>query len=287
MGLNDAIKIMRFCMGVAALRYIPMHRGASACHQEHIRMMIFRPSNERGHAQHGWLDSYHSFSFAAYADPAHMGWGNLRVINEDRIIRGAGFGTHGHQDMEIVSYVLSGALGHRDSMGTVSTMVAGDVQRMTAGTGVRHSEMNAGQDSAHFLQIWLLPSSQGLAPSYAQQHFEAQDKRGRLLLVADGRDRDTVALTNGPGALSGTPPKAPIALNADARLYAGLLDADAPTAALSLDPARKAYVFLIRGQLKANGHALQAGDALSLAHEQHLALTEAVDAEVLVFDLAS
>jgi quercetin 2,3-dioxygenase len=248
-------------------------------------MMIFRPSNERGHAQHGWLDSYHSFSFAGYVDPAHMGWGNLRVINEDRITRGAGFGTHGHQDMEIVSYVLSGALGHRDSMGTVSTMVAGDVQRMTAGTGVRHSEMNAGQDSTHFLQIWLLPCSQGLTPSYAQQHFEPQDKQGRLLLVADGRD--TAASAVAPDGPSSVAAKAPIALNADARLYAGLLDENAPEAALALDPARKAYVLLIRGRLTANGHALQAGDALLLAHEPHLALTHAVDAEVLVFDLAS
>ncbi len=232
-------------------------------------MISLRQSRERGHADHGWLKSFHSFSFAGYYDPQHMGWGNLRVINEDRIAPGTGFGTHGHNDMEIVSYVLSGALAHRDSLGNVQAIVPGEVQRMSAGSGVRHSEFNHAPDqTTHFLQIWIEPDQAGIDPGYEQKAFSDADKRGRLCLVA-ARDGAQGSVT----------------IHADARLYAGLFDG-AEQAELALDPARKAYVFLVRGSLTVNGLALQAGDAALLAQESLLQLGQGVDAEVLVFDLA-
>jgi len=233
-------------------------------------MQLIRRSQARGHADHGWLNSFHSFSFAEYHDPAWMGWGNLRVINEDRIAPGTGFGTHGHRDMEIISYVLEGNLAHRDSMGNVEGIPPGDVQRMSAGTGVRHSEFNHAPDqTTHFLQIWIEPNQRGVTPGYEQKTFADAAKRGRLCLVAspDGAD----------GSVS---------LHADARLYAGLLN-DAEVATLELDPKRKAYVHLIRGTLTANGVALAAGDAMALADEARLELGAADQAEVLVFDLAA
>jgi quercetin 2,3-dioxygenase len=231
-------------------------------------MMQLRRAQERGQADHGWLKSQHSFSFAEYFDPDHMGWGNLRVINEDRIAPGTGFGTHGHRDMEIISYVLSGALAHRDSMGNEQTIPPGEVQRMSAGSGVRHSEFNHADQVTHFLQIWIEPNVQGIPPSYEQKAFAEADKRGRLRRVAapDGAD----------GA---------VRLHADATLYAGLFDA-AEAADLALAPGRKGYVHLVRGQLLVNGQRLQAGDALLLQDEPELQLRGGDAAEVLVFDLA-
>ena len=232
-------------------------------------MITLRKAAERGFADHGWLKSFHSFSFADYHDPRYMGVGNLRVINEDRIAPGTGFGTHGHRDMEIVSYVLEGALAHKDSLGTDGVVRPGDVQRMSAGTGVRHSEFNhepAGQ--THFLQIWIVPSQQGIEPSYEQKHFSDDDKRGRLALVAS------------PNGAEGS-----VTLHADARIRAGLFDQPA-SAELALDPQRLAYVQVLRGSLVANGQRLQAGDALRIEQESKLVLTDGADAEVLVFDLA-
>ena len=233
-------------------------------------MLTIRKSQDRGHANHGWLDSFHSFSFAGYHDPAHMGFGNLRVINEDRVAGGAGFGTHGHKDMEIISYVLSGELAHRDSMGNVETIPPGDVQRMSAGRGVMHSEFNHKADeTTHFLQIWLLPDRLGVAPGYEQKRFDAADKRGRLLLVAS------------PDGADGS-----VTVNSDARLYAGLFDGD-ETASLALDAARKSYVHLVRGELEVNGRKLATGDAAMIEGESTLDLAGGRQAEVLVFDLAA
>lgn len=232
-------------------------------------MLILRKSLDRGYADHGWLKSYHSFSFAGYHDPNFMGWGNLRVINEDRIEAGKGFGEHGHQNMEIISYVLSGELAHRDSLGNVKGIPPGDVQRMSAGTGVRHSEFNHAQgQQTHFLQIWLLPNQQNIAPSYEQKSISAQKKQGALVLVASERGQHDA-----------------VKIYADAKLYAGLFEG-AETASLSLDPARKAYVHLLTGVLNVNGQILQAGDALAITDEQRLTFTEGKQAEVLVFDLA-
>jgi redox-sensitive bicupin YhaK (pirin superfamily) len=232
-------------------------------------MMTLRSANARGHAQHGWLDSYHSFSFADYYDPAWMGWGNLRVINEDRIAPGTGFGTHGHRDMEIVSYVLSGALAHQDSMGNGTSIPPGDVQRMSAGSGVRHSEFNHAPEAVtHFLQIWIEPSERGIAPGYEQKSFADADKRGALRLVAS------------PDGAQGS-----VTIHADARLYAGLFDGS-EFATLVLQPGRKAYVHLVRGALTVNGQRLRAGDALALADEAEVAVSHGEQAEVLVFDLA-
>ena len=233
-------------------------------------MLNIRKSTERGYADHGWLKSFHSFSFANYFDPAHMGWGNLRVINEDRIAPGTGFGTHGHRDMEIISYVLSGNLAHQDSMGNVKGIPPGDVQRMSAGSGVRHSEFNhaEGQET-HFLQIWIEPNEMGVDPGYEQKTVPGSAKRGQLALVA------------APEAAEHT-----VKIHADARLYAGLFDG-AENASLALNPARKAYVFLVRGQLQVNGQALSAGDAAMLQAESALTLTQGQNAEVLVFDLAA
>ena len=233
-------------------------------------MITLRKSSERGLADHGWLKSAHSFSFADYNDPKHMGWGNLRVINEDRIAPGSGFGTHGHRDMEIVSYVLDGALAHKDNMGNGTAILPGDVQRMSAGRGVLHSEFNhAADQTTHFLQIWIEPNARGIEPGYEQKHFTEADKRGRLRLVAS------------PDAREGS-----VTIHADASLYAGLLDG--PDAVeLPLDPARKAYVHLVRGGLTVNGHTLSAGDAARLDGEATLKLADGRDAEVLVFDLAA
>jgi len=233
-------------------------------------MLTIRKSAERGYADHGWLKSFHSFSFANDFDPAHMGWGNLRVINEDRIAPGMGFGTHGHRDMEIISYVLSGNLAHQDSMGNVKGIPPGDVQRMSAGSGVRHSEFNLAKgEQTHFLQIWIEPNVTGIDPGYEQKTVPEVAKRGQLALVA------------APEAGEHT-----VKIHADARLYAGLFNG-AEAAQLTLDAARKAYVFLIRGTLQVNGHALQAGDAAMLQGEASLALTAGQDAEVLVFDLSA
>lgn len=232
-------------------------------------MITLRRSAERGQTDHGWLKSRHSFSFAEYHDPQHMGFGNLRVINEDRIAPGTGFGTHGHRDMEIVSYVLEGALAHRDSLGNGATIVPGEVQRMSAGRGVMHSEFNAAADATtHFLQIWILPDATGIAPGYEQKVFAEADRRGRLRLVAapDGAD----------GALT---------LHADARLHAGRFDG-AERAELALAPGRLGYVHVARGALEVNGRSLQAGDAALLRDEPRITLADGHDAEVLVFDLA-
>ena len=233
-------------------------------------MITLRRSRERGYADHGWLKSFHSFSFAEYVDPAHMGWGNLRVINEDRIAPGTGFGTHGHRDMEIISYVLSGELAHQDSMGNVKGIPPGDVQRMSAGSGVRHSEFNHAPDqTTHFLQIWIEPNVTGIPPGYEQKSFPEADKRGRLRLVA--------AADGAQGAVT---------LHADAAVHAGLFDAG-ESAELALDPERKAYVHLVRGAIEVNGHRLDAGDAALIAGEDRLVLAHGEDAEVLVFDLAA
>ncbi len=232
-------------------------------------MMTLRLSGERGFADHGWLRSYHSFSFADYHDPAHMGWGNLRVINEDRIAPGTGFGAHSHRDMEIISYVLSGNLAHRDSMGNVKGIPPGDVQRMSAGTGVTHSEFNhASGQATHFLQIWILPDERGITPGYEQKTIPAADKCGRLRLLA-ARSPDAGA----------------VRIHADATIYAGLFGAD-ESATLAIDPARKAYVHLVRGALDVNGQRLHGGDALLLEGESAIHLGTGRDAEVLVFDLA-
>ena len=232
-------------------------------------MLTLRPAKQRGYADHGWLKSFHSFSFAGYHDPAHMGWGNLRVINEDRIAPETGFGTHGHQDMEIISYVLSGNLAHQDSMGNVKGIPPGDVQRMSAGSGVKHSEFNHAQgEETHFLQIWIQPNVRGIPPSYEQKTVPPASKRGALALIA-----------------SHTPTTAAVKIHADAALYAGLFDG-AEQAQLALNPKRRAYVFLVRGVLNVNGQNLQAGDALLVADESELNLSQGQDAEVLVFDLA-
>ena len=233
-------------------------------------MLTIRKSQERGYADHGWLKSFHSFSFAGYHDPAHMGFGNLRVINEDRVAAGAGFGTHGHKDMEIISYVMSGELAHKDSMGNIESIPPGEVQRMSAGRGVMHSEFNHKKDeTTHFLQIWLLPNARGIEPGYEQKKFPDADKRGHLRLVAspDGSDGS-------------------VTVHSDARLYAGLFDG-AESTSLTLDPARKSYVHLVRGELEVNGKKLSTGDAALIQGESQLALSAGNDAEVLVFDLAA
>ena len=242
-------------------------------------MITLRKSSDRGLADHGWLKSYHSFSFADYHDPRHMGFGNLRVINEDRIAPGSGFGTHGHRDMEIVSYVVAGELAHKDSLGTglpsadgsvaVSGVIQpGDVQRMSAGSGVRHSEFNhAPDDVTHFLQIWIEPNVQGIAPSYEQKHFDVASKRGSLRLLAS------------PDGRAGS-----VTIHADAAIYGGLFDG-AETLDRELDPTRKTYVHLVLGSATVNGHALASGDALRFENESRLVIEHGVDAELLVFDL--
>ena len=227
-----------------------------------------RRSGERGYADHGWLRSFHTFSFAGYHDPAHMGFGALRVINEDRVRPGSGFGTHGHRDMEIISYVLEGALGHQDSMGNGSTIVPGDVQRMSAGRGVTHSEFNHEKDRVtHFLQIWIEPDVQGIAPSYEQKHFAPVEKRGRLCPIAS------------PDGAKGS-----VKIHQDARIFAGLFDG-AERASYSLPRGRMAYAHVARGKAIINGAALAAGDALK-TDAARIEVDHGEDAELLLFDLS-
>ena len=233
-------------------------------------MITLRKSCQRGYADHGWLKSFHSFSFANYFDPEHMGFGNLRVINEDRVAPGTGFGTHSHRDMEIISVVLDGELAHQDSMGNGSTIRPGDVQRMSAGRGVQHSEYNHAADrTTHFLQIWIEPDKKGLPPSYEQRQFDPAKRRGALqLLAAPAGQADDV-----------------VALNADARLYQGDFDED-EAAVLPVADGRLMYVHVVQGQVQVNGMPLVAGDAVKLAQEPTLRIAEGRGATVLVFDLA-
>lgn len=231
-------------------------------------MLEIRKSEDRGHANHGWLDSYHSFSFADYYDEAHMGFGPLRVINEDYIAAGQGFGTHGHRDMEIITYVLEGEIAHRDSMGNGSTIRPGDVQRMSAGTGVRHSEFNPSSDnSTHLLQIWIQPNMLNVEPSYEEKRFAEEEKRGRLRLIAsaDGADGS-------------------VRIHQDAKLYVGLFDGD-ERASLALAAGRSAFIHVARGAVAVNGVALKAGDALKVADVPSIDIAGGKAAEVLVFDL--
>jgi hypothetical protein len=231
-------------------------------------MMSVRAGNERGHADHGWLKSFHSFSFAEYHDPDHMAFGPLRVINEDRVAPGKGFGTHGHRDMEIISYVLNGELAHKDSMGTGSVIRPGDVQRMSAGRGVMHSEFNhSNSQVTHFLQIWIMPNVTGIAPSYEEKRFEVADKRGRLRLVAS------------PDGTQGS-----LTIHQDARVYAGLFDG-AESFTLDVAEGRRVYVHVARGSVRVNGKLLDAGDAAKMTDVDRLELTQGSAAEVLVFDL--
>ena len=232
-------------------------------------MITLRKSQERGYADHGWLKSFHSFSFAGYHDPRFMGWGNLRVINDDQVAPGMGFGKHGHRNMEIVTYVLSGELAHEDSMGNVKGIPPGDVQRMSAGTGVMHSEFNHAKDqTTHLLQIWIEPNVLEISPGYEQKTIPLNDKQGKLRLVAspDGAD-DSVQI------------------HADAKMYAGLFNGP-QTALLALNPQRKAYAHLISGSLSINGHSLSGGDALLIENESELVIEEGKNAEVLIFDLS-
>ena len=231
-------------------------------------MLQIRHSEERGAANHGWLNSHHSFSFGSYHDPKHMGFGPLLVINEDRVTPGQGFGTHGHRDMEIISYVLDGALEHKDSMGTGSVLHYGDVQRMSAGSGVRHSEFNhSNTEGLHFLQIWIQPNVTGIAPSYEEKHFSPESKRGKLRLIASSDGRHGSVL-----------------IHQDAALYASILQ-EGEQAEHALDEGRLAYVHLIRGSLVVNGTPLKAGDALKLTQEAAVIITQPEDAEFLLFDL--
>jgi len=231
-------------------------------------MMTIRRANDRGHAEHGWLDSYHTFSFADYHDPKHMGFRALRVINEDRVAAGQGFGTHGHRDMEIISYVLEGGLAHSDSMGTGSTLKPGDVQRMSAGTGVRHSEFNASKtDPVHFLQIWILPDKAGYQPGYEEKHFSAADKRGVLKLVASNDGRD--------GSVS---------IHQNANIYAGLFEAG-EKADFALGTGRYAWVHVVKGSVVVNGERLSAGDAAAIDQGGNVTIAGEDAGEVLLFDL--
>jgi quercetin 2,3-dioxygenase len=233
-------------------------------------MIALRPANERGHANHGWLDTYHTFSFAHYHDPEHMGFASLRVINEDRVKPGQGFGTHGHRDMEIITYILEGALEHKDSMGNGSVIRPGDVQRMSAGRGVMHSEFNPSRsEPVHLLQIWIEPNVTGIEPSYEQTHFDERARRGRLCLIAsgDGRDGSTT-------------------IHQAASVYAALIDGN-EAVTHRLAPARSAYVHVARGEITANGNRLTAGDGLKVTGEATIALEKGRQAEVLLFDLAA
>jgi quercetin 2,3-dioxygenase len=231
-------------------------------------MQEIRRSNERGFADHGWLKSYHTFSFAEYFDPKHIEFGALRVINEDRVAPGAGFGTHGHRDMEIISYVLEGELAHRDSLGTGSVIRPGDVQRMSAGRGVQHSEFNNSKTQpVHFLQIWIQPNILGIAPEYEEKRFGPEEKRGRLRLIAS---------QDGAGNS--------VRIHQNARIYAGLF-AGLERADLEIAPDRRVLVHVARGAVVTNGEALNAGDALKLTDVTQVTLSQGADAEVLVFDL--
>jgi hypothetical protein len=230
--------------------------------------MEIRRAGERGHAQHGWLDSFHSFSFADYCDPDHMGFGPLRVINEDRVQPGMGFGTHGHRDMEIITYVLAGRLEHKDSIGTGSVIAPGDVQAMSAGRGVRHSEFNPSPDEqTHFLQIWIEPNVTGIEPRYQQTHIGDDAKRGRLRLIAS------------PDGAEGS-----VRIRQDARVYAALLQGD-EAVSHTLAPGRRAYVHIVRGSVRVNGSALSAGDAAKLEGETTIRVDDPDAAEILLFDL--
>jgi redox-sensitive bicupin YhaK (pirin superfamily) len=231
-------------------------------------MLQIRKSAQRGSADHGWLNSHHTFSFGSYRDPEQSGFGPLLVINEDRVAPAQGFGTHGHRDMEIISYVLSGALEHKDSLGTGSVLHYGDVQRMSAGSGVRHSEFNhSHSDGLHFLQIWIQPNVTGIAPGYEEKHFAPASKTGQLRLIASGDGRDGSVLIHQDGAL-----------------YASIM---APGQRLehALAPERSAYIHLIRGKLTVNDLQLEAGDGLKIKGESLLTLEQAEDAELLLFDL--
>lgn len=232
-------------------------------------MITVRKSSDRGYADHGWLKSHHSFSFADYHDPQQMGWGALRVINEDRFEAGMGFGTHGHRDMEIISYVLDGQLQHKDSMGNGAIIRPGDVQRMSAGTGVRHSESNPSPDApVHFLQIWIEPEQPGITPGYEQKFFTAEDKRGRLRLIAsrDGREGS-------------------VTIHQDASLYACLLNTGEQVSQ-RIAPERIAYLHLVRGAVRLNGIQLKSGDAAKIKAEQELVIAADENSELLLFDLA-
>lgn len=231
-------------------------------------MLYLRKSQDRGYADHGWLKSFHSFSFAGYHDPKFMGWGNLRVINEDWVAPGMGFGKHGHRNMEIISYVVEGELAHQDSMGNVESIPPGDVQRMSAGTGVLHSEFNHAKDqTTHLLQIWIEPNVLEIAPSYEQKTIPNADKDGKLCLVAS------------PAGENGG-----VKIYADAKVYAGLFNGS-QTAHLDLDPERKAYLHVVRGSIHVNGQQLQTGDALLIEGESALHIDHGVEAEILFFDL--
>jgi redox-sensitive bicupin YhaK (pirin superfamily) len=231
-------------------------------------MLELRRSEDRGHADHGWLDARHSFSFADYYDPQHMGFGPLRVLNDDRIAAGGGFGTHPHRDMEIITYVLDGELAHKDSMGNGSVIRPGDVQRMSAGTGVLHSEYNHAHDkTTHLLQIWIEPKFRGIPPGYEEKRFAADEKRGRLRLIAstDGEDGS-------------------VKVHQDIKLYAGLFDGD-DQASLDIPSGHKVYLHVARGQVNVNGMDLQAGDAIKAVNEDAIHVSKGNAAEVLLFDL--
>ncbi len=231
-------------------------------------MIKLRKSEERGYADHGWLKSYHSFSFANYWDPAHIHWGNLCVINEDRIASGQGFGKHSHNDMEIISYVLSGELAHEDSMGNVKGIPPGDVQRMSAGSGVVHSEFNHKKnEQTHFLQIWIKPNKIGVKPSYEQKTTSVKENGGKLCLIASQNGGDYAVM-----------------INADASVYAGLFDGT-QSAHLEVSPKRKVYVHLVKGRLEVNGHKIDSGDALLIENETQVIIKNGHQAEVLIFDL--
>jgi redox-sensitive bicupin YhaK (pirin superfamily) len=231
-------------------------------------MLQVRKSESRGKANHGWLNSHHSFSFGHYHDPEHVGFGPLLVINEDKVEGGQGFGTHGHRDMEIISYVLEGALEHKDSMGTGSVLHYGDVQRMSAGTGVRHSEFNGSQkEKVHFLQIWIQPSEVGIPPSYEEKHFTPESKLGQLRLIASNDGREGSVL-----------------VHQDAAIYATIMNTG-DSLKHALAPGRVAYVHVIRGDVTVNGTALQGGDALKITNESLVTLEQATASEILVFDL--
>ena len=232
-------------------------------------MMHFRPAKERGHANHGWLDTYHSFSFADYYDPRHMGFRSLRVINEDRVAASAGFPTHPHRDMEIITYVLEGTLQHRDSMGNGSLIRPGDVQRMSAGTGVTHSEFNASEtDPVHFLQIWILPERAGIEPSYEQTFFDPSEKRGRLRLVASREGSE-----------------GSVRVHQDLKLFAGLFDAG-EAADYPLAEGRHAWLQVAKGRVAVNGKELEAGDGVAIGNESQLRIEGRQQGEVLLFDMA-
>ncbi|HEX7453305.1 MAG TPA: pirin family protein [Polyangiaceae bacterium] len=231
-------------------------------------MITLRKAQDRGHAQHGWLDSWHTFSFGDYYDPKHMGFRSLRVINDDSVAPGKGFPTHSHRDMEIITYVLNGSLEHKDSMGNGSVMKPGDVQRMTAGTGVGHSEFNGSRNEpVHFLQIWVLPEARNLPPGYEQKHFSKEDRRGSLRLVASREGAD--------GAVQ---------VHQDMKLLAGLFGAG-DSVSYALPAGRHAWLHVARGKIRVNGHDLEAGDAVQASEEAALLLSDASDAEVLLFDL--